>query len=113
MYQQTRIQTHHRQTHHRKNLIRQMTEIVENLKSRTNMIWLMIENTENPKSRHVIKRKIAGNTINRTCHIHRRAIMILPTTVTTDASDVKEEPLGKGSYKIIRTVNGKVADCSI
>ena len=49
MYQRTRIQTHHRQTHHRANLIRPMIEISAKLESRTTLIWLMITIKENSK----------------------------------------------------------------
>ena len=88
-YQRTQSQTHHIQTHHRSNLIRWMTEIATNLEAKTNMIWPMIASTEYPKARNVIKIKIAGNTRNRTCQTHSKAILIRLTKVPIDARDAK------------------------
>ena len=94
MYQRTRIQTHHRQTHHWANLIGRLIEIVENL-----------------KERNAIQTKSAKNRRNRT---HRRAILIRLTTVTIYARDAKRRStLKKLSYRIMRKVNGKVSDNSI
>ena len=42
-----------------------------------------------------IRRKSARNTRNRTRQTHRQAIIICPTAVTTDASDVKIRVIGK------------------
>ena len=74
MYQGTRIQTHHRQTRHQKNLIRQMIAIIVN--------QLKI---------NAIRRRCVRNTRNRTRQNRRRAIMIRPAIVTTDASNVKKK----------------------
>ena len=51
----------------------------------------MIAIPVNQIKRNVIRRKSVGNTINRTLQAHRRAILILPTTVITDANDVKKK----------------------
>ena len=42
-----------------------------------------------------IRRKSVVNTRNRTPQTRRQAILILPTTVTTEASDVKRRAIGK------------------
>ena len=77
MYYQTQ-----RQTHHRANIIRRMTAIIENQEERADLIWPMIASTENPKARNVIKIKSVGNTRNRTRQNHRLATLIRPRTVT-------------------------------
>ena len=66
-YQRTRSYTHHCQTHHRVNLICQITAI-----------------TENPKAINVIKIKSVGNTRNKTRQNHHQAITILLIIVTID-----------------------------
>ena len=94
-YQGNRIQTHHCQTHHQKNLIRWITPTpVNQLKSK------------------LVRRKIVGNTRNSTRQTRRRAILIRLTIVTTEASNIKEDPLENGSSKIMCRFNGKVADDS-
>ena len=76
-YQRTRIQTHHCQNHHRTNLIRWMIPILDN--------QIKINSTI---------RKSVRNTRNRMSQTHRQAILIRPTTVTTDASNVKRRAIG-------------------
>ena len=78
MYHRTQSQTYHFQTHHRTNLIRQMIPV-----------------TANQTKINAIQRKSVGNTGNRSRQTHRRAILIRPATVTTDASDVKRRVTGK------------------
>ena len=75
-YQGTRIQTHHCEIYQR-NLIFQMTPI------QVNQI-----------KRNAIRRKNVKNKINRTRQTHRRAILIRPTTVITDANDVRGRAIG-------------------
>ena len=50
--------------------------------------------------------------MTRQTHL-RVTILTRPMTVITDASDKKEEPLGKVSDQIMRTFKGKVADDSV
>ena len=95
-YQGTWIQTHHRQT-----------------QNRTNLICRMIAIPVNQIKRNVIRRKSVGNTINRTLQAHRRAILIRLITVITDASNIKIRVVEKKSDQIMRTFNGKVAEDSI
>ena len=65
MYQQTRIQSYHLQTHHQANLICQLIKI-----------------TENPKARTTVRRKIVRNKRIRARQIRPQAILIRPMTVT-------------------------------
>ena len=73
----------------------------------------MIPIPVNKSKRKVIRRKIVRNTINMKRQTHCRAILIRPTAVTIDASNVKRRATKKGSDKIMRTLNVKVADDSI
>ena len=75
-YQRTRIQTHHRQTHHRVNLICRLIAI-----------------TESQIVRNLIKRKSVRKTRNRTRQTHRRVILIHLTTVTIYASDIQNKKI--------------------
>ena len=95
-YHQTRSQTQHRKNHHHAYLIRWMTEI-----------------TVNSKSRNAIQIKSVGNTRNRTLQNHRRVVLIRPKTVSIDASDTKRRSTEQWSYKIMRKVNGNVDNDSI
>ena len=61
---------------------------IEKLEARVNLIWLMTENKANPKARNAIKRKIVGNTKNRTCQTHSSATLIHLTKVTINLRDV-------------------------
>ena len=67
----------------------------------------------NQIKRNAIRRKSVENKINRTRKTHRRAILIRPTTVITDANKKEEKRSENGSDQIMRTFNGKVADDSI
>ena len=72
-YQGKRIHTHHRQTHHLTNIIRQIIEI-----------------PVNQRKRNAIRRKIVVNTGKMTRQTHHLAtILIRPTIVITDASDAR------------------------
>ena len=68
----TRSQTHHRHTHHQKNLICPITSIIEN-----------------PISKDVMKRKNIRNKQNRTHQTRCQAIMIRKTKGTIDTIDEK------------------------
>ena len=72
------FQTHHCQTHRRRNLIRRMTPI------QLNQI-----------KRNAKRRKIVEKTRNRTRQAHCRAILIRPMTVITDTRDVRRRATGK------------------
>ena len=75
-----------------------------------NLISRMIEIPVYRLIRKSIRIKSVGNTRNRMLQTHFQAILIRPTTVTRDASDVKIRATKNGSDKIMRTFNGKVAD---
>ena len=60
---------------------------------RTNLICRRIEITVNRLKRKLIRRKSVVNTRNKTRQTHRQAILIRPTTMTTDASDVKRRAI--------------------
>ena len=78
-YQRNRSHTHHRQTHHRANLI-----------------FLMTANTGNIKARDAIKRKSVGNAQNRTRQTYRRATLICPTKVIIKSRDaIRRRATGK------------------
>ena len=71
MYQGTWIQTHNRQTHHLKYIICQRISIAVN-----------------KFKKKAIKRKSVIKTIKMTPQTHCQAILIRPTTVTIDASNI-------------------------
>ena len=87
MYQRTRIQTHHCQTHHQTNLILPVTENKENLKSIANLIRPMTAKTENLKARDAIKRKSVGNSQNMNFQNYCQATLICPTKVIIKSID--------------------------
>ena len=63
--------------------------------SSSKQIRRMIAIPVNKLKRNVIRRKIVGNTRNRTRKTHRRAILIRVTTVTKYTSGVKRRATGK------------------
>ena len=77
-YQGTQIQTYHRHIDHWINLILRGIEIPVNILKRRS-----------------IRRKSVRKTGNTTRHTHRQEILIRPTTVTTDASEVKRRSIRK------------------
>ena len=77
-YQRNRIQTHHCQTHYW-----------------TNLICRMIAIPVNKFKINAIGRKSVINTRKGTRQTHCQEILIHPTTVNTDASDIKRRAIGK------------------
>ena len=72
----------------------------------------MIENTSNQKENDAIKIESIRNEKNRTRQTHRRSTLIFPTKVIIKSRyAIKIRAIGKkGTYQIMRKINGKVAD---